>query len=186
MEDQSIIKLLECRDQRALGELLRAYGDYCHSIAKTILGSDADAEEVVSDTLLKIWDSIPPQRPNSLKLYMAKITRNISVSRWRTLTAQKRGGDQICIALEELGDCVPGGQEVEDRLDRNELSRTISTFLLGEKARDRRIFLRRYFYFDSTAEIAKDCLLKESHVLQILSRTRRRLKSYLKQEGYHL
>lgn len=186
MEEQSIIELFWHRDERAVEEAHRAYGSYCHSIARSVLGNDADAEEVVSDTLLTLWNSLPPQKPNSLKLYMAKIVRNISMSKWRAGTAKKRGGGRVMVALEELGDCVPAKQEVSHSLEQKELSQAISAFLLGEKARDRTVFLRRYFYFDSTADIAAHCGIKESHVLQILSRTRRKLRTYLIQEGYDL
>lgn len=186
MEDHKIIALFFERDERAIKETERSYGGYCYAVAKAVLGSESDAEETVSDALLKVWHTIPPQRPASLKLYMAKITRNLAISRWRALGAEKRGGSQTMIALEELGDCVSDGQDVTLELDKKELSRAISQFLRGEKERDRGIFIRRYFYLEDAGTIALRYGLREANVLQILSRTRRKLKQYLIREGYSL
>ena len=186
MEDQKIIDLFFARDEKALQETQRAYGGYCHAEARSVLGCDRDAEEVVSDALLRVWKTIPPQRPASLKLYMARIARNLAISRWRALGAEKRGGGQMLMALEELGDCVSGNTDVSDRLDKKELGKAISAFLRDQKERDRGIFLRRYFYMEDIGAIARRYGMREANVLQILSRTRKKLKQYLIQEGYDL
>jgi len=186
MEDEQIIALYLKRDEQAVSETERAYGGYCFSVANNILCCDADAEEVVADTWMKAWNSIPPQHPKSLKLYLARITRNLALSTWRSRSAGKRGGGQVLVALEELGDCVSGDGDVSHALDKKELGKAISDFLRSQNARDRAVFLRRYFYMEDTEEISRRFGLRESNVLQILSRIRRRLKHYLIQEGYDL
>lgn len=186
MEDRDILALYLKRDEQAIRETERAYGSYSFTIAKNILGHDSDAEETVSDMLLQLWNSIPPQKPESLKLYVARITRNLALSKWRSLTAQKRGGGQALAALEELGDCVSKEPDGIQQLDRKELGRCISRFLAQQSPRDSGVFLCRYFHLEDTAQIARRFRLKESNVLQILSRTRKRLKAYLVKEGYDL
>lgn len=186
MEDHQIIALYIKRDEQAVAETERAYGSYCFSVANNVLNSYPDAEEVVADTWLKAWNTIPPQKPQSLKLYLAKIARNLALSKWRARSAGKRGGGQVLVALEELGDCVSDRQDVGCHLDRKELGRILSAFLRREHPRDRAVFLQRYFYLESTAQISRQFGLTEANVLQILSRTRRKLKKYLIQEGYAL
>lgn len=184
MEDQKIIDLFFARDEMALQETQRAYGGYCHAVARSVLGCDRDAEEVVSDALLRVWKTIPPQRPQSLKLYFARITRNAALSAWRARSADKRGGGQVTVALEELGESIPGRFDVSASLDRRELAVAITRFLKLQSVRDRGVFLRRYFYLEDTGVIARRYGIRESNVLQILSRIRRKLKQYLIREGY--
>lgn len=186
MDDQQIVALYRKRDEQAVMETERAYGGYCFTIAMNILGCREDASEVVLDTWMQAWSSIPPQEPKNLKLYLARIARNLSLSRWRMYHASKRGGGQVLVALEELGDCVCTDTDASQTLDKKELGRCINQFLLRQPHRDRAVFLRRYFHLDDTACIANRYGLRESNVLQILSRTRRKLKQYLIQEGYDL
>lgn len=186
MDDRDILSLYIKRDEQAVSETERAYGSYSFAIANNILRGHADAEEVVADSLMKLWCSIPPQKPKSLKLYLARVTRNLALSKWRSLSAQKRGGGQVLVALEELGDCVSDDDDVEALMDKKELGSCISRFLQSQTARDRALFLRRYFHMEDTAHLAREFRLKEANVLQILSRTRRRLKDYLIKEGYSL
>ena len=186
MEDQKIIDLFFARDEQALQECQRNYGGYCHAVARSVLGNDGDAEEAVSDAMMAAWNSIPPQRPRQLKAYLARLARNAAVSAWRARTAGKRGGGQMLVALEELGDCVSGDGDVSSALDKKELGRAISAFLQTQNQRDRSVFLRRYFYLEDTGAIARRFGLREANVLQILSRTRKKLKQYLIQEGYEL
>ncbi len=186
MEDQKIIELFFARDEQALRETQRSYGGYCHAVARAILGSDEDAEEAVSDALLRVWETIPPQKPDNLKLYLARVTRNGALDLWRKRTAGKRGGGQVFIALEELGDCVAGSTDTASKLEAKELGHIVSSFLRTLKQRDRGIFLRRYFYMEDTGAIARRYGMREANVLQILSRTRKKLKHYLIQEGYEL
>lgn len=183
MDDEKIIELYVARDERAISETDVKYGRYCGSLAKQILSDPLDAEEVVSDTWLRAWGSIPPTRPGVLKLFLAKIVRNLSFSRWRALTAQKRGGGEIALALEELGECAGIDGDPGRELEARELADQIGRFLETVPKRDRDIFLRRYFFLDTVTQIAQWAGIKESNVHMILSRVRRRLKEHLTKEG---
>jgi RNA polymerase sigma-70 factor (ECF subfamily) len=186
MEDKAILDLYFARDELAITETDRKYGGYCYSIANRILNSQEDSEETVSDTYWQTWNSIPPQRPNFLKLFLAKVTRNLAFTRWRKRSAEKRGGGELELALEELASCIPGREQVDDRLNLQELSKTIRCFLAALPERDGNIFLRRYFFVEDADTIAEHYHMKRANVNVILSRTRVKLKSYLKQEGYDL
>lgn len=184
MEDEQILDLYFARDERAVAETDRKYGGYCFSLANTILHDDQDAEETVSDTYLKVWNVIPPKRPGVFKMFLAKITRNLAFSRWRSYTAEKRGGGEMALVLEELEECIaaPGG--VEDRVNARELARAIRTFLDTLPAREQDIFLRRYFFVEESGVIAERYGMKPATVLRTLSRIRMKLKKHLTQEGY--
>lgn len=184
MEDTKILDLYFARDERAVMETDKKYGAYCFSLAAGILPDKQDAEEVVSDTYFKVWRVIPPQRPAVLKLFLAKITRNLSFSRWRKLTAEKRGSGEMALVLEELESCIAAPGTVEDRLNEKELAKTIRTFLDTLPLREQDIFLRRYFFVEDTERIAVRYEMKPNSVLRSLSRTRAKLKSYLNKEGY--
>lgn len=184
MQDEQIIDLFFDRDEAAISQTKLAYGHYCFAIAENILGNREDAEETVSDTLLQVWNSIPPNRPVRLKQYLGKISRNLAFSLWRSQNAQKRSADRTAVALEELGECVPSDSRVDDRLRESELRDAINAFLHEIPERDSGIFLRRYFYLEDTCAIAKLYGLSEGNVLQVLSRTRKKLKTYLIKEGY--
>ena len=186
MEDEEIVELYFARDERALTETARKYGGYCYHIANGILNSPEDADETVSDTWLRVWNSIPPQKPIFLKLFLAKITRNLAFSRWRSMNAAKRGGGETELALEELAECIPGREMVDDELNVKELGRAIRAFLDTIPEREQDIFLRRYFYAEDTISIALRYGMKNANVLRTLSRTRQKLKNYLTKEGYDL
>lgn len=186
MEDSKIVDLFWSRDERAVEESRQRYGGYCFSVAQGILDDPQDAEEVVADTWLHAWNSIPPERPKFLKQYLAKLTRNLALSLWRSQNARKRGGGQVELALEELGECIPSPATAHGHLEGQELKKSINAFLSAQPRRDRNVFLRRYFYLEETAQIAARYGLTEDNVFQILSRTRRKLKKYLKKEGYAL
>lgn len=184
MEDKTILDLYFARDELAITETDRKYGGYCFSLANSILNDRQDAEETVSDTYLKVWDTIPPKRPNVLKLFLAKITRNLAFSRWRKYTAEKRGGGEMELVLEELAGCLAAPGSVEDRMNGQELAKTIRTFLDTLPVREQDIFLRRYFFVEESETIARRYGMKPATVLRTLSRTRQKLKHYLTQEGY--
>ena len=184
MEDTKIIDLYFARDEHAVAETAEKYGGYCFSLANAILPNRQDAEEAVSDTYWKTWNSIPPNRPTVLKLFLAKITRNLSYSRWRNLTADKRGGGEMVLVLEELSECVASTGSVEDPLNGRELARNIRSFLDTLPPREQDIFLRRYFFVEDSETIARRYGMKRSAVLKSLSRTRARLKEHLIKEGY--
>ena len=186
MEDNAILDLYFARDELAITETDRKYGGYCYSIAYRILNSEEDSEETVSDTYLRAWNAIPPQRPTFLKLFLAKITRNLAFTRWRKLSATKRGGGATELVLEELSECIPGPERVDDQLNAWELAKTIRGFLNTLSRREQDIFLQRYFYAEDADTIAHCYGMKRANVNLILSRTRAKLKSYLMQEGYYL
>lgn len=184
MEDRQIIELYWQRDEAAIGETDAKYGVYCFSVAQNILTNREDAEECVSDTWLRAWNTMPPQRPSYLRLFLAAITRNLSFDRYRARSAAKRGGGEVESALEELEECVPGSADPAAEVEAQELAESVNRFLRGLPQRDCDIFLRRYFYVEPPAEIAERYQLKKSHVLVLLSRTRQKLKDHLTKEGY--
>lgn len=184
MEDETILDLYFARDEQAVAETDRKYGGYCFTLANSILHNGQDAEETVSDTYLRAWNTIPPKRPNVFQMFLAKITRNLAFSRWRKYTAEKRGGGEMELVLEELESCIAAPDTVEDRLSGKELAKAIRTFLNTLPAREQDIFLRRYFFVEESAVIAQRYGMKPATVLRTLSRTREKLKRYLTQEGY--
>ena len=184
MDDKVILDLYFARNEEAITETDRKYGCYCYSVANRILNSNEDSEETVSDTYLQAWNSIPPHRPNFLKLFLAKITRNLAFSRWRKQTAEKRGGGETELVLEELAGCIPGTEQIDDRLNAKELARSIRAFLDTLPAREQDIFLRRYFFVEESETIARRYGMKSAAVLRTLSRTRAKLKRFLEKEGY--
>lgn len=186
MEDNQIIDLYWQREERAIRETDHKYGAYCFTIANHILSNSEDSEECVNDTWLRAWNAMPPDRPGRLKLFLAKITRNLSLDKWKYRTAGKRGAGTMEIALEELQSCVAGTVETEDIIVQKELAESINRFLYALPERECNIFLRRYFYLDTVKEIAKRYALKESNVLVILSRSRSKLRTHLEKEGYIL
>ena len=186
MEDEKIIELYFARNEKAVTETDRKYGGYCFTLANSILNNREDAEETVSDTYLKTWNAIPPQKPSMLKMFLAKITRNLSFSRWRKLSAEKRGGGAMELVLQELDTCIPAPGKVEDNLMGKELAKTIRCYLNTLSQREQDIFLRRYFFVEETETIARRYGMKPATVLRTLSRTREKLKHYLTREGYAL
>ena len=186
MEDEQILDLYFARNEQALVETDRKYGRYCFTLANNILNNTQDAEETVSDTYWQTWNAIPPKRPGVLRMFLAKITRNLAFSRWRRYTADKRGGGELELVLEELEGCIAATGNVEDRLNARELARAIRTFLDTLPERDQDIFLRRYFFVEESDTIAGRYDMRPATVLKTLSRTRMKLKKYLTQEGYSL
>ena len=183
MEDNQIIKLYFERSELAIKETDTKYGGYCYSIAYNILTNQEDAEESVSDTYLSAWNSMPPRRPPALASFLGKITRNISIDRWRKYRAFKRGGGQVEIALDELSECVSGMESAEDRAIRKEVLASINRFLGTLKDTERSVFLCRYWYLDSTEEIAEKSGFTASKVKSMLFRIRKRLYAQLTEEG---
>lgn len=184
MEDAQIIDLYWARQERALAETDRKYGGYCRAIAMNILKSHEDSEECVSDTWLRAWNAMPPQRPALLQAFLGRITRNLSLDRHRRAAAEKRGGGTLPLALEELGECVGAPGRVEEQLEQKELAQAIDRFLRELPERECSVFLRRYWYVDSISDIAVRFGLKENTVKSVLFRTRAQLRDYLTGEGF--
>ena len=143
MNDKNIVDLYFNRDEEAIAQTDKKYGRYCYSIAYNILTNKEDAEESVSDTYMTAWRAIPPRRPSVLSTFLGKITRHISIDRWRECVATKRGGGEVTLALEELEDCVAGLQNVEMEYERKELIRAYVKFLDTLPVTERRVFLCR-------------------------------------------
>lgn len=186
MEDSRIVELFWERSEHAIAEVSDKYGNYCSYIAFRILQNRQDSEECVNDTYWKAWESMPPKRPDRLAAFLGKITRNLSLNRYEQIHAQKRGGGQVVLALEELNECVPSGDFADRRIEDMELEECLNRFLGGLPAETRRIFLRRYWYFGTVQEIAAELGMTESRVKGILFRTRKKLKSCMEKEGISL
>ena len=154
MDDANIVQLYWDRNEQAIPATADKYESYCTSIAKNILGNHEDTEECVNDTYLNAWNSMPPHRPSILSTFLGKIVRNLSFNRYKHNTADKRGGGELPVVLEELSDLVSGKDEVEQAFDQKELTKAIDTFLDSLSPEKRSIFISRYWYTDSISEIA--------------------------------
>ena len=186
MDDREILALLNARDETAIVRASEEYGAYCRSIARNVLGSDQDAEECLNDALMRLWNAVPPAQPENLQAYLAKTTRALAIDRLRASGAARRGGGQVHIALDELAECVSGVSDAEGDVMAKALGEAVDRFLRKQTLRDRAIFLRRYFFTESNAEIALRFEMKENSVAAVLSRMRRRLRAELEKEGYTL
>ena len=184
MEDNRIIDLYWQRNEDAILETASKYGKYLHSIAYQVLSNTQDAEECVNDTYIDAWNTMPPHRPSILSTFLGKITRRISIDLWRKYSAEKRGGGEVALALDELEDCVSGNGSVEEESERRELTRKINEFLLALPVTERQVFLCRYWYMDSVSSIAKQFDYSESKITSMLHRTRAKLRVLLEKEGY--
>ena len=183
MDDIKIIELYFNRNEEAIRQTAVKYGKFCYAIANNILGNKQDAEESVNDAYWDAWNSIPPHRPTSLSLFLGKITRRIAIDRWRRLTAQKRGGGELTLALDELYQCVSDSTDVEREFERKQLADTINQFVKNLPKDEQKVFLCRYWYMDSIASISKRFHYSESKVKSMLYRTREKLRAKLKKEG---
>lgn len=183
MNDHEIIELYWKRSEHAITETDRKYGRYCHTIAYNILHNNEDAEECVNDTYWGAWKSIPPQTPNCLPAFLGKITRNLSLNRYKLYSAKKRGMGQTALALSELEDCIPAGNDVEQAADQRMLVESIEKFLYAQSRLKRDIFIRRYWYLSPLKEIANENQMSESKIASILLRMRNQLKLHLEKEG---
>ena len=183
MEDIQIVDLYFARNEQAIAETDRKYGRYLFSIAHNILYDRLDAEEAVNDTYMGAWRSIPPHRPNRLSTYLGKITRRSSLEQWKRNHAQKRGGGEVPLALEELSECVPGSDSPQVQMEMKELTSQINRFLKSLPEAEQRVFVARYWYLQPIKSISRDFGFSESKIKSMLSRTRGKLKKYLEKEG---
>ena len=184
MEDRQIVELYWQKNPDAISETANKYGAYCFAIAENILHNPEDSEECVNDTWLHAWNAMPPQRPGVLRMFLAKITRNLSFDRFSARNAEKRGGGEIALVLDELAECLAGRTDVEAAYEGKELEQCIRRFVRALPERDGNVFLRRYFFTEPVAAIAERYGLTENHVMVILNRTRKKLKLELIKEGY--
>ena len=184
MDDEEIIALFWRRQERAVKETQRKYGSFLTGIAARLLFSREDREETVNDTYLRVWNAIPTDRPTYFAGYLAKILRRLCVDRIRRNGAEKRGGNEYALSLDELEECVPGGGDPAENAQLRDLTEAIERFLENEDPVKRRMFLQRYFYAAPLADIAAENGLTLSNTKVILSRLREKLKGYLTEEGY--
>ena len=182
MEDIAIIELYWARNELAITESDRKYGPLCRRVAFNILSSREDSEECVNDTWHRAWDTMPPQRPDSLRAYLGRIVRNLSISRLRQRTAQKRGSG-LDVMLSELGDCLSAPQNVEQQVQALDLSKAISAWLRLLPEDERALFIRRYWYGDAPRELARVWGCSPNQISKRLLRLRRALRAHLEQEG---
>lgn len=182
MDDKQIVALLLERSEQALGEVSQKYGDLCHHIAKGIVMTDADAAECVNDAYLALWNTVPPQKPASLRAYLTKLLRSIAYDRSDRQNAAKRNS-RLDIALDELADVLPNGAGPEQTLDAMVIRDTLNAYLRTLSKEDRFLFLRRYYYLDTCRRIGRMTGMSESAVSTRLARMRQKLKQLLNKEG---
>ena len=179
LEDEKIIDLYWERSESAITETDKKYRSRCMYIANRILNDNSDAEECLNDTYLTAWNLMPPERPKFLASFLYKIIRNHSLTRFKYYNNSKRKKD-VCISTEELEECIDRSGSTEEKYDENEVVAAINEFLDSLKKDRRFIFVRRYWYFDSIADISEKCSMTEENVRAILSRVRKQLKEHLK------
>ena len=183
MDDQHIVELYWARDEEAIRHTADRYGQYCYAIAYNSLSVREDSEECVNDTYLDAWNSMPPHRPNVLSAFLGKITRRIAIDRWREGRAQKRGGGEMALALDELSECVASQSDVTREVETLEVAAGVQKFLNTLPDTERRIFVRRYWHMESVASLAARFSYGQSRVKSMLHRTRAKLRRYLEEEG---
>ena len=184
LQDSGIVKLFQQRDQRAIKETEQKYSVLGLRMAAGLTGSREDAEECVNDALMRLWEKIPPAKPESLGGFLLTVCRRLALDRRKMLHREKRGGGQTAVAFEELSECIASKEDPEAQFDKRALSGAISRFLDTLPAETRVMFILRYWSCLSVQEIAAECGAGESKVKMTLLRTRNKLREYLEQEGY--
>lgn len=183
MEDEKIIELYWNRDETAISATEEKYGRYLTAIAQSILKDKRDSQECVSDTYMGAWNAIPPQRPNFLRAFLGKITRNLSLKRYRDMSADKRGGGEPDLAMKELETVIPGEMAIDTALESKAITEALNTFLAGLGMEERKIFVLRYWYLESVKDVSARLGYGESKVKMTLKRTRDKLSKHLAKEG---
>ena len=183
--DKHIIQLYFERSEDAIRLTAETYGRYLYTIAHRILHDNEEAEESVNDTYHGAWNAIPPNRPDSLKLFLARITRNLSLDRLEYLLAKKRNRDME-VLLDELQECTLVRNSIEQSIEQQLITDSLNRFLKSLDKDSRIMFLERYWYMKPVKEIAQTWQCSESKVKSILFRTRKKLKNWLEQEGIAL
>lgn len=184
MDDKAIVELYFARSEKAISETANKYGGYCFSIANNILSNKEDSEESVNDTYLAAWNNMPPRHPSILATFLGKITRYISLDRWKSRSAYKRGGGEVTLALEELNEFLSSGESTEEVVEKKELIRSINRFLDNLPETERNLFVCRYWYLDPVQQIADRYGFTLSKTASMLRRTREKLCEQLKKEGF--
>lgn len=183
MEDGQIVELYWSRSERAISETAAKYGSYCFSIARNILENREDSEECVNDTYMAAWNAMPPHRPVLLSTFLGKLTRRISINRWKAQHRDKRGSGEISLALEELAECVPAPEDTEAAVETGELLRAVNGFLSTLPEAERDVFVSRYWFMAPLAQISRRSRFSQSKIKSMLFRTRGKLREHLRREG---
>lgn len=186
MTDKEIVALFWERDEKAIAETKKKYGRYCSAVAGNILNDEQDTEECVNDTMLRLWENIPPERPERLGAFAAKISRRLAIDAYRKTHAERRGGGCVSLVFDELAEVTSDKVSVEKQAELSEIMAAINRFLEGLTKKSRIIFVARYSLCESAGVIAKRLGMTESSVCTSLSRTRSALRAYLKKEGFDL
>ncbi len=185
MTEQNILELYYSRDETAIHETELKYGSYCFSIANNILLDKEDSKECVNDTYLVTWNRIPPARPNSLKAFLGKLCRHISISKYRYNKAKKRGRGTVSLCIDELSECIPAELDLERAVEARVLINFLDNFLLSLPECERNLFTARYWYCVSTAELARSFGMNENTVKTLLRRMRKVLYEAMEKEGWN-
>lgn len=181
--DQTIIALFEDRNEQALAESERHYGALCRSVARSITGSEEDAEECLNDAMLTAWNAIPPEKPKNFRAYLLRLVRNAALDRYRAAHTEKRSADRNSGSLDELAEIIPNGSDVVKETEQREILAAVTAFLQKLPQKQRDLFVRRYWYATDIAALAEMFRMSENHVKVTLSRLRKRLKAALEKEG---
>lgn len=182
MDDKRIVGLFLEHSEQAIEAVSRKYGKLCHHIARGIVDSDADAAECVNDAYLALWNTVPPEKPESLRAYLTRLLRNIAYNRRDHQSAEMRAS-RLTVSLQELQYVLPDGLSAESMLDGAVIRDTLNAFLRSLSKQDRFLFLRRYYYLDTCRQIARMTGMSESRVSTRLGRLRSELKTLLNKEG---
>ena len=186
MEDEKIIELYFERNESAISETAEKYGNYLYKIAFNILSDNEDSEESVNDPYMSAWNTIPPEKPNVFSAFLSKITRYISLNRYRAGKAEKRGGGETNVIFDEISEFVSGKDNPEISFEKKELAKAIDGFLEELQKEKRKIFILRYWYFESIEKIAERTGKTESSIRNSLFRERKKLKKYLSERGFEI
>jgi RNA polymerase sigma-70 factor (ECF subfamily) len=186
MSEQELLEMYEARNQAAIQETEERYGAYCHTIAYRILRDEGEAAECLNDTWFAAWQAIPPAKPKNLGAYLTKITRNLSLNRYRSNHQQKRQADRMSVCIDELAECIPSLTTPERAYEQSYLGQLLTQFLRELPKEERIMFVRRYFFMDSVAEVAEHMGCGESKVKTAMFRTRKKLQKLLTEEGIQL
>ena len=186
MNDQSIIDLYFQREEAAIEETRKKYGQRLYRSAMNVLRNSQDAEECVNDTLLKAWEVIPPSSPTMFGAFLAKIARNLSINKWKAKGAARRGGGETDLMLSELEDCIPASKDSsfspEEAYEASLLTQAINDFLSSVDQEVRVAFVLRYFHGESIRNICERFNMSESKVKSMLFRARKNLSVHLEKE----
>lgn len=186
MDDRHIVELFLERSEEAILQTDIKYGRYCHRVAFNVLGNNEDSEECVNDAYMRVWNSIPPNEPDSLSAYVGKVTRNIALDKLRQKNSDKRGNGEVPVLLDELAECLSGADEYERRMDSEEIVNALNSFLEGLSATERGVFMRRYWMAEPIADVAERYDISVSKTTTMLFRLRGRLKKHFMKEGISL